>query len=56
MKASMTSDEPLPSTQILLDWEASPVNIRMLHSEQVSKLVKISGIVVAASSVRAKVS
>lgn len=54
IKSSLTSDEIIPSIQILVDWEASPVNLRELHSEQVSKLVKISGIVVSASSVKAK--
>ncbi|VDL91273.1 unnamed protein product [Schistocephalus solidus] len=55
MKSSLQTDEPLPMAQILLNWEASPVSLRELHSEQVSKLVKISGIVVSSSGVRAKV-
>ncbi|BHF58163.1 minichromosome maintenance protein 5 [Sparganum proliferum] len=54
MKSSLHTDEPLPTAQILLNWEASPVSLRELHSEQVSKLVKISGIVVSSSGVRAK--
>ena len=55
MKSSIAANETLPSIQLLLDWDASPVNIRELHSEQVSKLVKIKGIVVSASSVKSKV-
>lgn len=51
----MQTDESLPSIQLLVDWEALPVNLRQLHSEQVSKLVKINGIVVSASSIKAKV-
>ncbi len=56
MKSSISPNEQLPLVQLLLDWQASPVNLRELHSEQVSKLVKISGIVVSASNVKAKVS
>ncbi|VDK35165.1 unnamed protein product [Taenia asiatica] len=54
MKSLLSANETLPSIQLVLEWEASPVNIRELHSEQVSKLVKISGIVVSASSVKSK--
>ncbi|VDM15932.1 unnamed protein product [Hydatigera taeniaeformis] len=54
MKSSLSSSEAFASIQLLLEWEASPINIRELHSELVSKLVKITGIVVSASSVKSK--
>merc|ERR1719492_205629 len=44
----------LKKIQVTLQSEANPSSIRELNSEQVSKLVKIPGIVVAASGIKAK--
>nr|CDS27073.1 DNA replication licensing factor MCM5 [Hymenolepis microstoma] len=54
MKSSLESNEVLPPIQLLLDWDAASVHIRDMQSERVAKLVKISGIVVSASSVKSK--
>lgn len=54
MKSSLEAHETLPPIQILLDWDAAPVHIRDMQSERVAKLVKITGIVVSASSVKSK--
>ncbi|CAH8839460.1 unnamed protein product [Trichobilharzia szidati] len=40
--------------QVLFEWDTSAVSLRDVHSEQVSKLVKISGIAISSSSIRAK--
>ncbi|CAL8080895.1 unnamed protein product [Calicophoron daubneyi] len=47
-------DEPAEAAQVLLDWEANPVSLREVRSEQVSRLVKISGIAINSSGIRAK--
>ncbi|XP_064419231.1 DNA replication licensing factor MCM5 [Latimeria chalumnae] len=47
-------EETLQEIQVLLKSDANPANIRSLKSEQMSRLVKIPGIVIAASAVRAK--
>ncbi|TPP63353.1 DNA replication licensing factor mcm-5 [Fasciola gigantica] len=48
------ADPQRETAQVFLDWDALSVSLREVRSEQVSKLVKISGIVINASSVRAK--
>jgi DNA replication licensing factor MCM5 len=40
--------------QVMLRSEANPVHIRQLAADQVAKLYTISGIIVAASNIRAK--
>lgn len=55
MKSSLNANETLPPIQLFLDWDAASVHIRDLQSEQVGKLVKISGIVVSTSGVKSKV-
>lgn len=47
-------EEQMQDIQILLMSGANPVNIRDLKSESVSKLVKVAGIIVAASGIKAK--
>ncbi|OWK03634.1 MCM5, partial [Cervus elaphus hippelaphus] len=47
-------DEVLQDIQVMLKSEASPSSIRSLKSDTMSHLVKIPGIVIAASGVRAK--
>ncbi|XP_033627243.1 DNA replication licensing factor mcm5-like [Asterias rubens] len=47
-------EEDLEDIQIMLNSEANPISIRHLKSDQVSKLIKIPGIVIAASAIRAK--
>lgn len=48
------NEQRVEDIQILLRSNANPTNIRELKSECVSKLVKIAGIVVAASGIKAK--
>lgn len=43
------------SAQVLFEWDSNAVSLRDVHSEEVSKLVKISGIAISSSSIRAKV-
>ncbi|VDQ07718.1 unnamed protein product [Trichobilharzia regenti] len=38
----------------MFEWDTNAVSLRDVHSEQVSKLVKISGIAISSSSIRAK--
>lgn len=47
-------EEDIEDIQILLNSGANPTNMRDLKSDYVSKLVKISGIVIAASGIRCK--
>lgn len=47
-------NEEIQDIQILLSSNANPTNIRDLKSESVSKLVKISGVVISASGIKAK--
>lgn len=47
-------EEHMHDIQILLSSNANPTNIRQLKSDCVSKLVKIAGIIVAASGISAK--
>ncbi|XP_048377594.1 DNA replication licensing factor MCM5 isoform X2 [Stegostoma tigrinum] len=47
-------EETLQEIQVMLRSSANCANIRSLKSDQMSRLVKIPGIVIAASSVRAK--
>jgi len=47
-------EEKVQNIQVMLRSEANPIFIRQLTADQVSKLYKISGIVIAASSIRAK--
>uniref|UniRef100_A0A8D0YCN0 DNA replication licensing factor MCM5 n=1 Tax=Sus scrofa TaxID=9823 RepID=A0A8D0YCN0_PIG len=49
-----TGDEVLQDIQVMLKSDASPSSIRSLKSDTMSHLVKIPGIVIAASGVRAK--
>ncbi|XP_044159657.1 DNA replication licensing factor MCM5 [Bufo gargarizans] len=47
-------EEAVQEIQVMLRSDANPANIRNLKSEQMSHLVKIPGIIIAATSVRAK--
>lgn len=47
-------EENVHDIQILLTSAANPVNIRDLKSETVSRLVKVAGIIIAASGIKAK--
>ncbi|KAL7982367.1 hypothetical protein Chor_009965 [Crotalus horridus] len=49
-----TGEETLQDIQVMLRSDANPSNIRNLKSEQMSHLVKIPGIIIAATPVRAK--
>ncbi|XP_078496637.1 DNA replication licensing factor MCM5 [Lissotriton helveticus] len=49
-----SGEETLQEIQVMLKSDANPANIRSLKSEQMSHLVKIPGIVIAATAVRAK--
>ncbi|VDP77968.1 unnamed protein product [Schistosoma mattheei] len=42
------------SAQVLFEWDSNAVSLRDVHSEEVSRLVKISGIAISSSSIRAK--
>ena len=46
--------EEVQDIQILLKSKANPTNIRDLKSEMVSRLVKITGIIIQASGIKAK--
>ncbi|KAG5449262.1 minichromosome maintenance protein 5 [Clonorchis sinensis] len=50
----LADGETTETAQVLLEWEANPVGLREVRSEQVSRLVKISGIAINASGIRAK--
>lgn len=47
-------EEHVKNIQVMLRSEANPIFIRQLTADQVAKLYKISGIVVSASTIRAK--
>lgn len=47
-------EEKVEPIQILLSYGAHPTDVRKLQSQEVSSLVKVAGIVVAASGVKAK--
>ncbi|XP_071816407.1 DNA replication licensing factor mcm5-like [Apostichopus japonicus] len=47
-------EEEIEDIQIMISSDANPVSIRHLKSDQISNLVKIPGIVISASSIRAK--
>uniref|UniRef100_A0AAY5EMW7 DNA replication licensing factor MCM5 n=1 Tax=Electrophorus electricus TaxID=8005 RepID=A0AAY5EMW7_ELEEL len=47
-------EETVQDIQVLLKSDAHPASIRSLKSEQVSRLVKIPGIIISSSAVRAK--
>lgn len=47
-------EENVKPIQVMIRSEANPMNIRQLSAEQVAKLFKVSGIVVSASTIRAK--
>lgn len=46
--------EEMHDIQILITSNSNPINIRDLKSEMVSKLVKISGVIISASGIKAK--
>lgn len=50
------AEEHIPDIQVLINSTANPTNIRDLKSEYVSRLVKIAGIIVSASGIKAKAS
>lgn len=47
-------NEELHDIQILITSNANPTNIRDLKSEMVSRLVRISGVIISASGIKAK--
>lgn len=47
-------EEEVQDIQITLKSEANPMSVRELRSEQMAKLVKIPGIIISASAIRAK--
>lgn len=47
-------EEQVKNIQVMLRSEANPIFIRQLTADQVAKLYKVSGIVISASSIRAK--
>lgn len=47
-------EETLQAIQVILKSEADSISVRGLGSDRVSRLVKIPGIVVAASGIKAK--
>nr|XP_020029520.1 DNA replication licensing factor MCM5 [Castor canadensis] len=49
-----TGDEVLQDIQVMLKSDASPCSVRSLKSDMMSHLVKIPGIIIAASAIRAK--
>ncbi|KAL3312218.1 minichromosome maintenance protein 5 [Cichlidogyrus casuarinus] len=54
LRTTPHEEEFITPCQVLLDWEANCTSLRDMKSDNVSKLVKISGIVIAASGVRSK--
>ncbi|XP_051790597.1 DNA replication licensing factor MCM5 [Erpetoichthys calabaricus] len=53
-KPRPAGEEMLQDIQVMLRSDANPASIRNLKSEQMSRLVKIPGIIIAATAVRAK--
>lgn len=47
-------NEEVQDIQVLINSNANPTNVRDLKSEMVSRLVKISGVVISASGIKAK--
>jgi DNA replication licensing factor MCM5 len=47
-------EEEVQDIQVLINSNANPTNVRDLKSEMVSKLVKISGVIISASGIKAK--
>lgn len=47
-------EEEVQDIQVLLSSNANPTNIRELKSESVSRLVKVAGIIISASGIKAK--
>lgn len=47
-------EEEVHDIQVLINSKANPTNIRDMKSEMVSKMVKITGIIIAATGIRAK--
>jgi DNA replication licensing factor MCM5 len=52
--APRPENEEVQDIQILISSNANATNIRELKSEMVSKLVKISGVIISASGIKAK--
>lgn len=46
--------EEVQDVQVMLSWHANPSSLREIKSEQMSRLVRIPGIVISASAIRAK--
>ncbi|KAF5396793.1 DNA replication licensing factor mcm5-A [Paragonimus heterotremus] len=49
-----SDNESTEPPQVLLEWDANAVSLRDVRSEQVSRLVKVSGIAINSSGIRAK--
>lgn len=47
-------EEVVQDIQVLLSSNSNPTNIRELKSESVSRLVKVAGIIISASGIKAK--
>ena len=47
-------EEELQDIQVILQSEGDPISVRGLGSDRVSRLVKIPGIIVSASGIKAK--
>lgn len=47
-------EEEVQDIQIIINSNANPTNIRELKSELVSRLVKVAGVVISASGIKAK--
>lgn len=52
--APRPEDEEVQDIQIIITSKANPTNVRDLKSEMVSRLVKVSGVVISASGIKAK--
>lgn len=52
--APRPDNEEVQDIQIIISSNANPTNIRDLKSEMVSRLVKVSGVVISASGIKAK--
>ncbi|RWS16481.1 DNA replication licensing factor mcm5-A-like protein [Dinothrombium tinctorium] len=53
-KPRAIGEETVKDIQVMLRSDSNPISLRDLKSECISKLVRVSGIVIAASSIRAK--
>ncbi|KAF6039489.1 MCM5 [Bugula neritina] len=47
-------DDTIPDIQLIIKSQSNTTNIRELKSEQMSDLIKVSGIIIAASSIKSK--